>query len=189
MNIQQVINTFGNFIDNCAVHYPLISNNKDKVLDRCSHLYNDWQGLYFSNAEILGRSVPKSHFINYLGINSNEDSENPRNFFAFVTLRFNNAKTNAHTLSDIVRALQFAKEIETKDILLYFFNGEKEYAMSNLFFTETDLLRLDRTDIESLDQLASHLAICCDSTDLELKLAEQLNLLYRVFLKFNEQEV
>lgn len=188
MNIQQLINTFGNFIDKCAIRYPLVSNNKDKILDRCCHLYEDWQGLYFSNAEIFGRGMPKSHFTNYLGINSNEETENPRRFYAFITLRYNNARINTHTINDIVRALQFAKEIETENIPLYFLNGDNEYQLINLAIAETGL-KLDNVYVEHIDQLQPHLEIYCNSTESEQELSEQLNLLYQFFFKFNEPEV
>lgn len=188
MNIQQLINTFGNFIDKCAIRHPLVSNNKDKILDRCCHLYKDRLGLYFSNAELFGRSIPKSHFTNYLGINSNEETANPRNFYAFVTLRFDNAQTHTHSLSDVIRAIQFSKEIESEKIPLYFFNGDKKCAISNLSLTEAEMLKIDGFDIERIDQLASRLAIRCNSTESEQELSEQLNLLYQIFLKFNEQE-
>lgn len=190
MNIQQVINTFGNFIDECAIRYPFVSSNKDNILDRCFNLYRNNEGLFFSNAEIFGKGKPKSKFTNYLVINSDDETENLRNFYASIVLRYNNAVNNAHTLSDVVRAIQFSKEIESEKIPLYFFCGnKKKYAISSISLTEDELPKINGVVIERIDQLSPHLSIRCNSTESEQELQEQLNLLYRVFLKFNEREV
>lgn len=190
MNIQQVINTFGNFIDDCAIRYPFVSNNKDNILDRCFNLYWNNEGLFFNNAEIFGKGYPKPYFLNYLLVNSDEEIEHPRNFYASFVLRYNKAENKALTLSDVVRGIQFSKEIESEKIPLYFFCGnKKKYAISSISLTEDELPKINGVVIERIDQLPPHLSIRCNSTESEQELQEQLNLLYRVFLKFNEREV
>ena len=186
MNIQQLINTFSIFIDECSAKYMAILKNKDFILDRCYHLYDDEQGLYFSNTEIFGRSIPKAHFTNYFGINT-IDTEHPRSFYTFVTLRFNNAKINTHSLDDVIRAIRTAQEKIIEDIPLYFYNGQEEYFVPGISFTEDGVLKLNDTSIENISQLAPHLSICGNATESEEMFKTQLDLLYQVFLRFNEQ--
>lgn len=186
MNIQQLINTFSNFIDECSAKHTAILKNKDSVLDRCKYLYVDEFGLYFSNAEILGRSVPRPHLTNYFGINTNE-REHPRKFYVFVTLRYNNTQTNVHSLGDIIRAIQIAQKITTEENPLYFYNGEEEYLVSSLSFADGGVLKMGGVDIARISQLAPRLSISANATESEQMLKIQLDLLYQVFLGFNEQ--
>lgn len=189
MNIQQLINVFGNFIDSCANDYDTLLTNKDRILDRLFYLNPDsekyGEGLFFSNSEIFGRQRPKSNFLNYIGIDASDETKSPRNFFAFHVLRYN--RMGVHSLDDIVRAVQIAQNISTVDNPLYFYNGDEEYPISNQLFRETELLTLDDKVIESIDQLAPHLSICSGSTESEQILTIQLNSLYQVFLKYNEE--
>ncbi len=164
MNIQQLINTFGNFIDECAICYPLVSKNKDNILDRCCNLYCNNAGLFFNNAEIFGKGYPKSNFINYLVINSDDETE--RLFYVSIVLRCNKAENKVLTLSDVVRAIQFSKEIESEKIPLYFFCGnKKKYAISSISLTEDELPKINGVIIEHIDQLPQHLSIRCNSTE------------------------
>ncbi len=181
MNIQQLINTFGNFIDECAISYPLLSKNKDNILDRCYNLYWNNQGLFFNNTEIFGKGCPKPYFLNYLVINSDEETEHPRNFHASFVLRYKKSENKALTLSDVKRAIQFSKEVNSEKIPLKFLcaNIEVKLPKINEIITE----KID------IDQLASHISIRCDSTESEQELQKQLNLMYRIFLKFNERDV
>lgn len=181
MNIQQVINTFGNFIDECAISYPLVSKNKDNILDRCYNLYWNNEGIFFSNAEIFGKGCPKPYFQNYLVINSDEETEHLRNFHASFVLRYKKSSNKALTLSDVKRAIQFSKEVNSEKIPLRFFCANIEIKLPKLNKIITE-------DID-IDQLSSHISIRCDSTESEQELQKHLNLLYRIFLKFNEREV
>ena len=183
MNIQQLLNVFGNFIDECAQNYSLISSHKDEILDKCYNLYENWYGLYFSNNDIWGKGMPKPYFQNYFGVNS-EDESTPRSFYAFVTLRYSKGKNNAHTLEDFAKALKAAKKFSTEQIPFSFYNGEDCHLMSEVEFTEDGAIQLQGKTITDAD-LQGHLSICCNSTDDVQELKKQLAALMPVFLAFN----
>ncbi|MBO4785413.1 MAG: hypothetical protein J5521_11820 [Lachnospiraceae bacterium] len=188
MNIQQLINTFGCFIDECATAYPKIIGNKDKILDRCFNLYDNCQGLYYSNAEIFGKGKPKPNFTNYFGVNSDDESACPRNFYAFVTLRYI-VSGKTQEFNDVVKAIACAKEKVDEETVLYFYNGEERFFISDIIVTEEGCLKIGDNLVKDMSQLKGFLSICGVSTSSEDELKKQLRLLHLVFLKFNEQGV
>ena len=186
MNIQQLINTFGCFIDECATVFPKITANKDKILDRCFNLYDNWEGLYYSNAEMFGKGKPKPNFTNYFGVNSDDESASPRNFYAFITLRYL-ASGKTQEFSDIVKAITCAKEKVDNETLFYFYNGEERSSISEIIVTEEGCLKIGDNLVTDMSQFKGFLSICGVSTNSEDELKKQLRLLHLVFLKFNEQ--
>ncbi|WP_308602081.1 hypothetical protein [uncultured Fibrobacter sp.] len=186
MNIQQLLNVFGNFIDECAQSHSLISSHKDEILDRCNNLYENWYGLYFSNSEILGKGMPKPLFQNYFGVKSKDESA-PRSFYAFVTLRYSKKENKALTLEDFAKALKAAKKFSTEQIPFSFYNNKDCHLMSEVEFTEDGAIQLQGKTITDAD-LQGRLSICCNPTGDEQELKKQLAALMPVFLAFNNDD-